>query len=284
MLLKIGEVEIWRILDMVAPFRAPEDLFPNAGPDVARIIEAAAPGSMCQDTQRLILPMQGFLLKTPSHVILVDACVGNHKTHPQIPPWHDRDDPRFMAGLVAAGVTPSDVDFVLCTHLHGDHVGWNTRLENGQWVPTFPNAKYLLPQADKGFAENLPSPMYAESVLPVVVAGQADFVGPDHALGDHVQLIPTPGHTPGHVSVQIGHGDACAIITGDALHTAAQVAHPEWHFVYDADAPLAQTSRTQLLGQAAETGCCVLGSHFRLPSIGRVKATADGFAWKTQGG
>ena len=279
MLCKIGDVEIWRILEMVAPFRAPEDLFPNAGTDVARTIERLALGSIDADTGRLILPIQGFLLKTPTHVILVDACVGNHKTNPNLPSWHQRSDGRFMAGLTAAGVTPGHVDYVLCTHLHADHVGWNTQLVDGRWVPTFPNAKYLMPQADDDFAQGLGGAMYTESVAPVVAAGQAEFVGPDHKLGDDVTLIATPGHTPGHVSIQVARGDAKAIITGDALHTTAQVAHPDWHFVYDDDPARAVDSRKALLGQAAEARCCVLGMHFQLPSLGRVRAKGDGFEW-----
>ncbi len=280
MLLKIGNVEIWRILEMVAPFRDPADLFPNAGPDVGQVIEDMVPGSIDTQTGHLILPVQGYLLKTPRHNILVDACVGNHKTHPARPAWHARTDGRFLAGLTAAGITPGDVDYVLCTHLHADHVGWNTQLVDGRWVPTFPNARYVMQAADKEFAENLPSEFYAESVAPVVQTGQAEFVGSDHMLGDDVSLIPTPGHTPGHVSVQVGQGDDMAIITGDALHTTAQVAHTDWHFVYDKDPAMAVESRKALLGQAAEAGCCVLGMHFQLPSVGRVVAKGDGFDWK----
>ena len=176
MLCKIGEVEIWRILDMVMPFRGPEDLYPNAGPDVGAIIDALAPNQRCVETGLLILPVQGFLLKTPTHTILVDACVGNHKTNTSFAPWAGRSDNRFMASLTAAGLTPADLDYVLCTHLHVDHVGWNTRLENGQWVPTFPNAKYLLPKDDQAHYSAAPTDAYTESVLPVIAAGQAEMV------------------------------------------------------------------------------------------------------------
>ncbi|SLN68560.1 hypothetical protein ROG8370_03217 [Roseovarius gaetbuli] len=125
-----------------------------------------------------------------------------------------------------------------------------------------------------------PTDSFTESVLPVIEAGQAEMVQPGHMLGDHVTLFPTPGHTPGHVSVRLKSGEAEAVITGDALHSAVQCWHPEWHFKYDADPERAETSRRSLLTMAAETGCTVLGSHFRLPSIGHMRADAEGFRWE----
>jgi len=279
MLCKIGEVEVWRILEIYAPFLEAEALFPSAGPDVARIIEAHAPGSIEAATGKMILPVQGFLLKTPDHVVLVDACVGNDKSVPHLPEWHQRKGTRFMAALSAAGVGPADVDYVLCTHLHPDHVGWNTQLVDGRWVPTFPNARYLMPAADVAYYASNPNETYEESVLPVIAAGQAEEVGPDHALGDLIDLIPTPGHTPGHVSVRVRSGGAEVVITGDALHSSAQCWHPEWHFCFDGDGAQAAVSRRVLLESVSESGARVLGSHFCLPSLGRVRAEGAAFAW-----
>ena len=279
MLCKIGEVEVWRLLEMNGPFREAVTLFPTAGPDVARIMEELAPGQTEPGTGRVILPVQGFLLKTPDHVVLVDACVGNHKTCPSFDDWNMRDDGRFMAALTAAGVTPDDVDYVFCTHLHVDHVGWNTRLVDGRWVPTFPKARYLFPAADVVEFGAKPSPSYSESVLPVIAAGQAEDVGPDHGVGDHIRLLPTPGHTPGHVSVLIRSGGAEARITGDALHVTPQIRFPDWQFCYDSDPVEAIASRRRLLETASERAARVIGTHFLLPSIGRVRAACDGFAW-----
>ncbi|WP_338550176.1 MBL fold metallo-hydrolase [Roseovarius phycicola] len=279
MLCRIGVIEIWRALDLYGPFLAPEELFPTAGRDVAHVIETHVPGGVCAKTGGLLMPVQGFLLKTPDHVILIDTCVGNHKTAPSFPDWHQRDDTRFLAGLTAAGIGPGDVDYVLCTHLHVDHVGWNTQLVDGRWVPTFPNAKYLLPKADEPYYRENAQAMYQESILPVVEAGQAEFVEGAHALGDHVTLMPTPGHTAGHVSVLIKDGSKEAIITGDAIHSAAQCWHPEWHFKFDQDAEQAVASRRALLEAACEADRRVLGTHFQLPSIGRVRAKGDVFAW-----
>ena len=280
MLCRIGEVEVWRILEINGPYLSPEELFPEAGPEAREVISAHCPHQLCATTGRLILPIQGFLLKTPSHIILVDSCVGNDKNNPGHQDWNKRSDNRFMTALTAAGVGPEDIDYVLCTHLHTDHVGWNTRLEDGRWVPTFPNARYLVPSADEEFFRNGTGNAYTESVLPVIEAGQAELVTAGHMLGDHVTLLPTPGHTPGHVSVLVKSGQSEAVITGDALHTTAQCWRPDWHFKYDTDGDQAAVSRRQLLEDACEANRTVLGNHFALPSIGRVQVLGDAFRWE----
>lgn len=280
MLCKIGEIEVWRILEINAPYLPPEDLFPTAGADVSKIIDEHVPGGLCAQTGGLILPIQGFLLKTPTHNILVDSCVGNDKTNPNTANWHQRSDTRFVSALTAAGVGFEDIDYVLCTHLHADHVGWNTRLIDGRWVPTFPNARYLMPAADEDMQRERNGHMYTESVLPVIEAGQAELVQAGHKLGDHVTLVPTPGHTPGHVSIAIESGEARAMITGDAIHSTAQCWYPEWHFKYDEDVDQAVASRKGLLENVSESGCVVLGTHFALPSIGRVKPEGEAFRWE----
>ncbi len=279
MLCKIGAVEVWRILESNAPFLTPAELFPNAGPDVNALIEARASGSVDRTTGGLILPIQGFLLKTSNQIVLVDACVGNDKTVDFFTPWHQRSDGRFLAGLTQAGVTPADIDVVLCTHLHVDHVGWNTRLENGQWVPTFPKARYLMPTADLPAHERRPSEIYTESLLPVIAAGQAEMVDGEHEVGDGIRLMPTPGHTDGHVSVVIESGGARAVITGDAIHITAQCWHPDWQFKFDRDGDRAVLSRRHLLETAAAAGMEVLGTHFALPSRGRIVAKGETFTW-----
>lgn len=280
MLCKIGAVEIWRILEWNGPFRTPEQLFPNAGDDVRDLIETEAPGTVCPQHGGVTLPVQGFLLRTPSHLVLVDACIGNHKASPGFADWNMRDSDRFMNALGAAGAVPADVDYVLCTHLHTDHIGWNTQLVDGRWVPTFPNARYLLPEADLPLVQDHAAEMVTESISPVIEAGQADMVGPDYKIGDDISLIPTSGHMPGHVSVQIESQGARAVITGDAIHITAQCRYPDWHFTFDADAPQAVASRRALLEMASETGQKVLGTHFALPSVGRVQAKGDHFKWE----
>ncbi|MEL6915741.1 MAG: MBL fold metallo-hydrolase [Pseudomonadota bacterium] len=280
MLCRIGEVEIWRILDILGPFMAPEELFPNAPPDIARLIEEDAPGSICPDSGKIIFPIQGFLLKTPTANVLVDTCVGCMKDLPRIPDWHMREDDRFLASLTAAGLAPGDVDYVLCTHLHADHVGWNTQLVDGRWVPTFPRARYLMPEADEAHHRETRSSLYTESVLPVIAAGQAELVSGPHMLGGEITLLPTPGHSAGHVAILIRSGGREALITGDAIHTTAQCRHPHWHFKFDADPVRAEETRKTLLAETAEARRLVLGSHFTLPSLGHVEAKGDAFRWR----
>jgi len=278
MLCKIGNVEVWRLLEMNDPFMSPESLFPNAGPKVAQVIEAAAPGSVDAASGKLIIPVQGFVLKSPEAVMLVDACVGNHKNN-GYGGWAQRDDGRFMAGLAAAGTVPEEVDIVVLTHLHPDHVGWNTRLEDGAWVPSFPNARYLLPGADVEMHEAHPNPMFAESVRPVLHAGQAEQITAPCQVSEAIDLIATPGHSPGHCSVRIRSDGQELVLIGDALHMTAQIAHPEWQFKFDEDPAQAVASRQSLLQAVSASGARVIGSHFQLPSIGRVEAVEGGFRW-----
>ncbi|MGM0583951.1 MAG: MBL fold metallo-hydrolase [Pseudomonadota bacterium] len=279
MLTRVGDVEVWRILESVDPFMSPTEFFPEMGEEGLELLRREFPRQLCPETGQMLLPIQGFLLKTPRHVILVDACVGNEKTFERHAAWHRRSSGRFMAALAAAGVAPQEVDYVLCTHLHVDHVGWNTRLENGRWVPTFPNARYLLPADDDAHFSASPGVVYNESVLPVVEAGLAERVASDHALGDHVSLVPTPGHTPGHVSVRIAHAGGEALITGDALHSPVQCLRPQWNFAYDLDPARAAASRRRLLDDAGARGELVIGSHFPLPSVGRVRPDREAFRW-----
>ena len=180
MLLRLGDIEIWRILESVDPFLKPQDFFPDMEPDGLELIRSKAPRQLCPKTGMMLLPIQGFLIKTPQHVILVDACIGNDKTCEFEQQWHMRSDGRFLAGLTAAGVTPEDVDYVMCTHLHIDHIGWNTRLSDGRWVPTFPNAKYIFPAADHDHFSQDPNTSYQESILPVIESNQAELVSSDH--------------------------------------------------------------------------------------------------------
>src|SRR5437588_4469121 len=152
------------------------------------------------DADMLILCFQSYIVKTPHHTILVDSCIGNDKPRPARPKWNMKTDDTYMRGLKAAGVTVDDIDFVMCTHLHGDHVGWNTRMENGRWVPTFPNAKYLFSKKEyeywDGVHRETPLDPMVDSVLPIIDAKKAELVTSDHAVDDHIRMSSTPGHPP----------------------------------------------------------------------------------------
>ena len=187
-----------------------------------------------------------------------------------------------MDGLAALGLGVDQIDFVLCTHLHVDHVGWNTRLQDGRWVPTFPNARYVFDRGEYAYWEGenakAANPVFNDSVLPVVEAGRADLVaGADFGIGDHLRLMPTPGHTPGHVSVLLGRTGDVASVTGDIIHSPLQARYPDLSIGFDVDAKQSAHSRRAWLERMAETPtiCCM--THFPSPSIGRIKRWGEGF-------
>ena len=182
---------------------------------------------------KVVLCVQSYLVRTQHHNILVDACVGNHKSRPTRPAWHMMTSDRYEKNLAATGLGVGDIDYVMCTHLHADHVGWNTKLDNGRWVPTFPKAKYLFSDrelahwTEKEKQDPASHPWITDSVLPVVAAKRAELVKSDHALSELVRLIPTPGHTIDHFSVHVGKAGQDALIAGDMIHSPLQARYPE---------------------------------------------------------
>jgi glyoxylase-like metal-dependent hydrolase (beta-lactamase superfamily II) len=230
----------------------------------------------------LVLCIQAFVIKTPQHTILVDACVGNHKPRPTRPFWNMLNSDRFEKGLAALSLGVNDIDYVMCTHLHGDHVGWNTRLDNGRWVPTFPNAKYIMAGRELAHwtqrAKDNPesAPWITDSVLPIVAAKREQIVNSNFAFNDQVQLIPTPGHTIDHFSVLVGRAGADALITGDMIHSPLQGKYPELGMMSDYDAVQAGQTRRKIFDRfCEETVMCA--SHFPAPSTGRVRRWGDGY-------
>ena len=182
---------------------------------------------------QLVLCVQSYVVRTKHHNILIDSCVGNHKERTNYPFWNRMESDRYERNLAATGLTVNDIDYVMCTHMHVDHVGWNTRLENGRWVPTFPKAKYVFADRELAFwtekERNDPGkqPWIADSVLPIVAAGRQEIVTSHHELSDVVKLIPTPGHTIDHFSVHVGKPGADAVIGGDMIHSPIQARYPE---------------------------------------------------------
>jgi glyoxylase-like metal-dependent hydrolase (beta-lactamase superfamily II) len=216
---RIGDITIDRIVESICPDFEPMDFFPETTPDDwARHREWMQPTALDPDSGNIILTIQAFLVRTRHHTIVIDTCVGDHKPRPHRPGWHMTKLDTFLPRLAAAGVSPADVDYVMCTHLHWDHVGWNTQLRNGRWVPTFPNATYIFAQREveawKNMSGDVPQDHMQDSVLPVIEAGQAQLVANDFALNDEVWLSSTPGHTPDHVSVHLTSQGARAMITG----------------------------------------------------------------------
>lgn len=269
----LGDIEITRIVEFDEPFLAPDKMFAEATPEaIAPYLEWLVPQAMCPTSGRLILPIQSYLIRTPHHVALVDTCVGTHKSMAGFKRWAGLTDDTWLHRLRAAGVSPDEVDFVCCTHLHLDHCGWNTRLENGRWRPTFPNARYLFAREELAYAERRAreenDPVFKESILPVMEAGQGEAVPQDFVLNDELFFESTPGHTPGHVAVHLKSRAQHAVVTGDLIHSPLQCLHPEWNFVFDELPALARTTRRAFLERHCEAETLVLATHFPSPSLG----------------
>jgi glyoxylase-like metal-dependent hydrolase (beta-lactamase superfamily II) len=225
----------------------------------------------------IIASMHSWLIRTPDHIILLDTCVGNDKERDGAKLFHQKSFP-YLAALAAAGVRPEEVDFVLCTHLHVDHVGWNTRLVDGRWTPTFPNARYVFSKAENERWRPAPSsPAYADSVLPVIEAGLVDLVDGDHAIGDQLLIQPAPGHTPGHISLRLLDGGERGLFTGDSMHSAIQGAFPDWNSAFCEQLDQAIATRRRLLEYCCETGATLLPQHFGWPFVAKVKPAGDSF-------
>lgn len=278
----IGDIRVTRILEMCDPLRLPSEWFPDCTDEALEPhLHWLKPRSLSPTSGRIILPIQSYLVRTAHHTILVDGCVGNDKAVADFPHWHRRDDGSFLKRLGNAGVAPEDIDYVMCTHLHSDHCGWNTRLLNGRWVPTFPNARYIMARrefeaAEVGAASD-PGRTYEENVLPIVEAGRAVLVDMDHALDDEIWLEPTPGHTPGHVAIALRSRGVGAVFSGDVMHWPMQCIYPDWNFRWDVDPEMARRTRWAFLEACAEDRRIVMTAHFPLPSVGSISRRHSSF-------
>ena len=268
---QLGDIVINRILELEAPFMRPLEFFDEALPEVVEPHRHwLEPNALDPETGKMIMPVQSYLIRTRHHTILIDTCIGCRKTYDGVPEWKDRRDETWLHNLAIAGVRPGDIDYVFCTHLHVDHCGWNTRLMNGRWTPTFPNAKYILAADEYAACEADGTAVFLENVLPVMEAGQAVLVDNDYALDDEVWLTPSPGHTAGHVSVNIASRGRNAVMTGDMMHSPIQLAHPGWSPNFDHNPVLSAETRKHFLDSHCETDTLVLTAHFPSPSVGLV--------------
>ena len=230
---------------------------------------------------RLKMSIHALVVETPSRRIIVDTCLGNDKENRRIPAWN-RMQTGFLADLAAAGYPRETIDTVVCTHLHVDHVGWNTMLVEGRWVPTFPNARYLIGRVEyhhwtAPHGRDDMAAVLADSVTPVWQAGLAELVETDHRICDEISLVPTPGHTPGHVSLRIASDGEAALITGDFMHHPCQIARPDWSSTADSDPAAARLTRERMLTDLADTPILVIGTHFAGRSAGRIVPDGDAF-------
>jgi glyoxylase-like metal-dependent hydrolase (beta-lactamase superfamily II) len=277
----LGDLVIHRIIEQETTFIPALELLPGLTPEVLAENRSWLRQAGAIDPQDvLILCFQSYVVRTPHHTILVDSCIGNDKPRPR-PKWNMKSDDTYLRALAAAGFGVDDIDFVMCTHLHADHVGWNTRLESGRWLPTFPNARYVFAQNEFDYwtAQNAKTPVapFGDSVLPVVEANKAELVRGDHQIGDHVRLTPTPGHTPGHVAITFGLGGNDAVLTGDLIHSPLQARHPELSVKFDLDPVRAAATRRNVLERYCDTETLFCTAHFPSPSAGKIRRWGDGF-------
>lgn len=269
---RIGEVTISKVIELEVTGGS-RFLLPQATPDTIKPITWLQP-HFADENGRLRMSIHSFIVESQGQRIIVDTCLGNDKQNRRIPHWNDRSGP-FLDDLTAAGFPPDSIDTVLCTHLHVDHVGWNTKLVDGKWVPTFSRARYLMGRTEyehwsrAATREDMPF-VLADSVTPILDAGVATLVETDHRLNDEISLIPTVGHTPGHVSVWIESRGEKAMITGDFMHHPCQIAHPEWETTADTDKEQGIRTRRIMFDRLADTPVLVIGTHFAGVTAGRI--------------
>jgi glyoxylase-like metal-dependent hydrolase (beta-lactamase superfamily II) len=276
----IGDVRVTSVVEYVGPTHAPEPTFP-AYSDAAMAASVAGlpPGSWYPDIRRFTIAIQLWIVRAGGNTVIVDTGVGNHKTRPAarmhmlntlLPQW-----------LTAAGATPDAITHVLMTHLHSDHVGWNTTLEAGRWAPTFPNARYLLPRADFDYFEELDASgrssdsSFADSVAPVVEAGLVDFVDGRSELPAGLRPVEAFGHTPGMMNYWISSGGEAGVFSADVFHHPIQILNPSWNTAFCILPEKAIATRAKVLAEAARTGALVMPCHFPAPHAGYVRRAGD---------
>ncbi|HEV2636336.1 MAG TPA: MBL fold metallo-hydrolase [Actinocrinis sp.] len=285
----LGEVEVIRIIEYEGTTRPPEAMFPEVGAEAWALNRPwLEPEFWDAEANLLRTCVQTFALRSAGAVILVDTGVGNGKQRPALPGFHMLDT-TFLARLEVAGIEPEDVDLVVNTHLHADHVGWNTRAVDGQWVPTFPNARYLLPRTDYEFWDPSVSParrigqanlnVFEDSIAPLVRHGQARLWDERHVIDENLTLVAAPGHTPGSSVLELESQGERAVFVGDVLHNPIQVVRPDCNSCFCEDEAAARATRRRVLGEAADRRRIVVPAHVRgrRPAM-TVEHAGSGFA------
>jgi len=278
---KIGDVTITRIVELEVT-GGTRFILPDATREAVRGIDWLHPHFIDADG-RLVMSIHALIVENQGKRIMVDTCLGNDKER-AIPGWNMRNGP-FLKDIAAAGHPRESIDTVLCTHLHVDHVGWNTMKVGDRWVPTFPNARYLMGRTEYEHWSALDpkeqrDDVFGDSVKPVFDAGLVDLVDSDHQITEEVRLVPTPGHTPGHVSVRIASRGEEALITGDMMHHPCQMARPDWRSTADSDGEAACKTRLRVLNEYADGPVLVIGTHFATPTAGHIKRDGKVFRFE----
>jgi glyoxylase-like metal-dependent hydrolase (beta-lactamase superfamily II) len=288
-----GSIEVHKLVEVDRLAVDHNFLLGNLTPEILNEHrEWLGPNLVEPNSNRLYLSFHTYVIRTPTLNILVDTCNGNHKPRPSMAAFNMLDTP-YLARLAEFGLAPEDIDIVMCTHLHTDHVGWNTRLENGRWVPTFRNARYLMSRVDfetfdKMHRSNPPLPInrgsFIDSVLPVVEHGLAVFVDPgdvvDADLTDTIRLESAIGHSPGNINIMLTSGGRRACLCGDVFHHAIQMARPELASPADFDHELGVQARQHLLDTYADSDMMMLTGHFPDPTAGHIVSHGNSFRFR----
>jgi len=269
--LTLGDLSITGLTDIQSFTIPAKTLFPDFNDSLVQNLE---PSDRLVVSNGLInLTIRSWLLRQSGQNILIDSCVGADKDRPNHPNWHRRDGIEWLEALDKEGLKPEDIDIVMCTHLHADHVGWNTKLENGSWVPTFKNAQYVCGRHEYNYwsdtyKETDKHGAYEDSVLPIVQKGQMQFVDEGWELAKGLEAQLSPGHTPGHLCLKSNKG---ALFCGDVIHSPLQLSFPELSSAFCEDPILARKTREKILTEISESGSYLIPAHFADPGWTKIK-------------
>lgn len=286
---QLGALQIGRVAEIEFPAFKVLEFFPAATPDQVTEAARVLPGRIDADG-RIVMSFHSFVVRTARATIVVDTCCGKPRPGRE---QFDHSKADYLGGLAALGVRPEEVTHVMCTHLHWDHVGWNTRLVNGAWVPTFPNARYVMARREYDHwrdvhshraGSDIHAMAFEDSVLPIIRANRADLVADDHEIERGITLAPCPGHTPGHVVLNLASGGARGAIIGDVIHHPIQLLFPDLSSRADSDMDAARRSRRTLIEQHADADALIMPHHFASPSCGHIRRSGDAFRFDFQAG
>lgn len=283
-MIALGDFQVSRVVEYEGAFMRPEELFVGFEESLLERNRAWLGPVLDPQSGLLLLSFHSFVLRTPQHTILIDSCMGNDKHRPNRPMGHRRNGD-FLQRLADAKVHPEEVDFVMCTHLHWDHVGWNTQLVDGRWIPTFPNARYIMAKKeyehwDRVHASGTPSMhglAFKDSIQPIVRAERAILVDDGHCVEDGVWVESCPGHTPGNVLINLESNRRRAVFSGDVIHSPLQLAQPDLCSHACHNPAESAAARRQFIEKVADTGTVVMPAHFLAPSAGHILANGDAF-------
>ena len=291
----VGDATVTQLTELAVWPIPPHDWYPAISEQQLAFARATyAPSAISADGAALIFSIHNYLIELGDTVVVVDTCSGNHKNRPLFPDLHMLDTD-YLTHLKHAGFDPEDVDIVINTHLHLDHCGWNTRLINGTWQPTFSNATYLFHATELKYIQAQWESsragewaegggwVYQDSVLPVLEHSPHRFVAPGHQIHAHgstrITTLDTAGHTPGHLAIEIRAPGTGVIISGDALHHPMQAQFPDLPFFADADPVMGTAARRALLGRCADEDLRLVTAHFPAHLPMGVRRSGTTFEW-----